>query len=89
MKKGKSVKSAAQRRISIIKGQLDGLLRMISEDEYCINLLNQSLAIQNSIKSLDALLLERHLNTHVSEQFQKERDRAVEELLRLFKRVHQ
>lgn len=79
----------AQKRINIIKDQLDGLLKMIEEDKYCIDLLNQSLAIQNSIKSLDALIFEKHLNTHVSEQFQKERDKAVEELLRLFKRVHQ
>ena len=84
-----SVKEQAQKRINIIKGQLDGLLKMIAEDKYCIDLLDQSLAIQNSIKSLDALLFEKHLNTHVADQFQNERNKAVEELLRLFKRIHQ
>ena len=83
------VKDDVRKRINIIKGQLDGLLKMIEEDEYCIDLLNQSLAIQNSIKSLDSILLEKHLNTQVSEQFQKEREKAVKELLKLFKRVHQ
>ena len=89
MKKDKDVKREAQKRINIIKGQLDGLLKMIGEDEYCIDLLNQSLAIQNSIKSLDALLFERHLKTHVVGQFQTKKDKAITELLRLFKRVHQ
>lgn len=89
MKKDKDVKGESKKRINIIKGQLDGLLKMIEEDEYCIDLLNQSLAIQNSIKSLDALIFEKHLNTHVSDQFQNQRDKAVDELLRLFKRVHQ
>ncbi len=89
MKQDKNVKEQAQKRINIIKGQLDGLLKMISEDKYCMDLLDQSLAIQNSIKSLDALLFERHLKTHVVEQFQNETDKAIGELLRLFKRVHQ
>mgnify|MGYP001589832028 CR=1 FL=1 len=78
----------AKKRINIIKGQLDGLQKMIDNDEYCIDLLNQSLAIQNSIKSLDGLLFERHLQTHVAHQFHAEPEKAQEELLKLFKRIH-
>lgn len=89
MKKDKDVKGESGKRINIIKGQLNGLLKMIEEDEYCIDLLNQSLAIQNSIKSLDAIIFEKHLKTHVVDQFQDKQDKAVEELLGLFKRVHQ
>lgn len=89
MKKDNDVKGESRKRINIIKGQLDGLLKMIDEDGYCIDLLNQSLAIQNSIKSLDALIFEKHLKTHVVDQFKNQRDKAVEELLRLFKRIHQ
>ncbi len=89
MDKDKNVKEQAQKRINIIKGQLDGLLKMIREDKYCMELLDQNLAIQNSIKSLDALLFERHLKTHVIDQFQNEKDKAIEELLRLFRRIHQ
>jgi len=83
-----SVKEHAQKRINIIKGQLDGLQKMIEDDVYCIDLLNQSLAIQNSIKSLDSMLFERHLKTHVVDQFNKEEQKATKELLKLFKRVH-
>jgi len=89
MNKDKNVKEQAQKRINIIKGQLDGLQKMIDRDEYCMDLLNQSLAIQNSIKSLDALLFEKHLETHVADQFQNQKNKATEELLKLFKRIHQ
>ena len=82
------VKVKAQKRINIIKGQLDGLQRMIDSDEYCIDLLNQSLAIQNSLKSLDTVLFERHLKTHVPHQFKKEETKAISELVTLFKRVN-
>jgi len=81
-------KEHAKKRLNIIKGQLEGLQKMIEEDKYCIDLLNQSLAIQNSLKSLDALLFERHLKTHVAEQFHHEPEKANEELVKLFKRVH-
>lgn len=80
------VKEASQKRINIIKGQLEGLYKMIESDEYCIDLLNQSLAIQNSLKSLDSVLLERHLQTHVAEQMVNEKDKAVTEIVTLFKR---
>lgn len=52
------VKIQAQKRINIIKGQLDGLQKMIEADEYCMDLLTQSLAIQNSLRSLDTVLFE-------------------------------
>lgn len=81
------VKVAAKKRINIIKGQLDGLQKMIENDEYCIDLLNQSLAIQNSLKSLDVVIFERHLATHVGHQFGKEPEKAKEELVTLFKRI--
>lgn len=76
----------AKRRINIIKGQLDGLMRMIEEDEYCIDLLTQSSAIQQSLKSLDSVILERHLTSHVREQFKTQPERAVKELLKVFKK---
>lgn len=81
-----STKNHAKRRINIIKGQLDGLMRMIEENEYCTNILNQSLAIQNSLKSLDTLILERHLRIHVADQFKNQKERAIKELLKVFKR---
>jgi DNA-binding FrmR family transcriptional regulator len=82
------VKVKAQKRINIIKGQLDGLQKMIEKDEYCINLLDQSLAIQNSLKSLDTVLFERHLDTHVSHQMEHEKEKAMSELVTLFKKIN-
>jgi DNA-binding FrmR family transcriptional regulator len=82
------IKDKSQKRINIIKGQLDGLYKMIEADEYCIDLLTQSLAIQNSLKSLDSVLFERHLETHVAHQMLNEKEQAVTELVTLFKRVN-
>lgn len=81
-------KEQALKRLNIIKGQLEGLQKMIESDEYCIDLLNQSLAIQNSLKSLDTVLFERHLKTHVSHQFHEEPQKAITEIVNLFKRTN-
>lgn len=81
-------KVKAQKRINIIKGQMEGFSKMIDDDQYCVDILNQSLAIQNSLKSLDALLLERHLSSHVVHQFGNQPKKAIEELSTLFKRIN-
>ena len=86
MKNKTDLTAQANRRINVIKGQLNGLMKMIVEDEYCIDILTQSSAIQNSLKSLDSIILERHLNTHVKHQFETHPDTAVKELLKVFKK---
>jgi CsoR family transcriptional regulator, copper-sensing transcriptional repressor len=81
-------KIKALKRLNIIKGQLEGLARMIERDEYCVDVLNQSLAIQKSLKSLDAVLFERHITAHVQHQMKHETEKATQELNVLFKNIH-
>jgi DNA-binding FrmR family transcriptional regulator len=61
---------------------------MIENDDYCVDLLNQSLAAQNALKALDTVLFKRHLNTHVKDQFKSKENVAVSELTVLFKSLH-
>lgn len=81
-----AIKQRAIHRLKIIQGQLAGLVKAIETEEYCPTLLAQSLSIQHSLKSLDALLLENHLRSHVREQLAdvRETDRAVKELIKIF-----
>ncbi len=80
-----SLKQQTARRLRIIQGQINGLLKMVENDEYCIDVLNQSLAVQSSLKSVDALILEHHLQTHVAKQFLTQPEKAIKELLKIFK----
>jgi len=62
-----------------------GLEKMIESEDYCVDIITQSLAIQKSLRSLNKLLVENHLRTHVSEMFANgEQDVAVDELLRVY-----
>ncbi len=80
------VKAEEERRAKIIRGQIEGFLKMIDEDKYCPDILDQSLSIQNSLKSLDGLILERHLRMHVAHQFKENKEAAIKELLSILKR---
>jgi len=80
------LKKRAIHRAKIIRGQLDGLIKAIEKEVYCTRLLEQSLSIQRSIKSLDAFLLENHLRTHVKHQMRHKggEEKAVKELVRVY-----
>jgi len=80
------LKKRALHRAKIIKGQLGGLIRAIEKEKYCPTLLEQSLSIQRSLKSLDAFLLENHLKSHVKQQMQTKKtgEKAVKELIRIY-----
>jgi DNA-binding FrmR family transcriptional regulator len=60
------IKKRAVHRSKIIRGQITGLQKMIETEEYCIDIMTQSLAIQRSLRSLNKLILENHLQTHAA-----------------------
>jgi DNA-binding FrmR family transcriptional regulator len=81
------IKKRALHRTAILEGQLRGVTRMIENEDYCMDIITQSRAIQKSLESLNRLLLENHLRTHVTDMFENgddEREQAVDELLKAF-----
>lgn len=81
------IKKRALHRTRILEGQLRGLEKMIENEDYCVDIITQSLAIQKSLGSLNKLLVENHLRTHVSEMFEEggsARDDAILELLKVY-----
>jgi DNA-binding FrmR family transcriptional regulator len=80
-----SIKKRALHRTKILQGQLQGLEKMIENEEYCMDIITQGLAIQKSLGSLNKLILENHLLTHVQDEFASgNTDKAVSELLNLY-----
>jgi DNA-binding FrmR family transcriptional regulator len=76
----------ALHRVRIIRGQVEGLERSLAKNGYCVDILTQSLAIQESLKSLNAYILDHHLSTHVVDQIHSGKlSQAKAELLHIFK----
>jgi DNA-binding FrmR family transcriptional regulator len=74
-------------RLQIAKGHLDKVLRMVEADEYCINIVHQSMAVQAALKKIDEIVLENHLKTCVADSIRKgNRDEAIKEVMEVFKK---
>ena len=79
------IKRRALHLSRILEGQLRGITKMIENEDYCVDIITQSLAIQKSLRSLNKLLVENHLRTHVTHMFDNgEQDVAIDELLRVY-----
>ena len=75
------------RRSKIVEGHLKKVIAMIENDDYCIDILNQSLAVQNALKKIDEIILEDHLNGCVVHQIQNgQAKEASKEVLEVFRR---
>jgi DNA-binding FrmR family transcriptional regulator len=80
------LKKKALRRLNLIRGQLDGLKRMVEDERYCVDIITQSSAVREALSSLDDLLLENHLSTHVLHQMRSGKgEKATHEILKIYK----
>ena len=74
------------RRMRIIEGHLKRVRKMVEEDRYCIDIIQQSLAVQNALKKVDELIFEDHLRSCVAEAKGRKREEKLREILALFKK---
>ena len=66
MLEGKEKQSVIN-RLRRIEGQVKGITKMVEEDRYCIDILNQTAAIASALKNVENIVMENHLNTCVAE----------------------
>jgi DNA-binding FrmR family transcriptional regulator len=78
-------------RVSRIEGQVRGVRRMIEEREYCIDIITQIQAAQSALGAVARKILEKHLDTCVSDALQgsskADTDEKLRELMRVMKRM--
>jgi DNA-binding FrmR family transcriptional regulator len=81
-------RSAILNRLKSVDGHLRGVIRMVEEDAYCMDVLKQLQAVQGAIGRVNALLLQDHLQTCVTTAIRgdetAERERVIGELLALY-----
>ena len=86
LKEHKDVRKQAANRLRIAQGQLNTVLKMVEEDTYCIDIINQSRAVQNALREINYLLLENHLQTCVVDFIKEGKaKRAIEEIMTVVK----
>ena len=60
-------KEAVQKRLRRIEGQVRGLQRMVDEDKYCIEVLDQVAAVTKALQAVAIALLDDHLSHCVTD----------------------
>lgn len=83
------LKQKAMNRIHRATGHLKRVEKMIAEDKYCIDVIQQSLAVQKALAAVDLLILDSHLHTCVEEAIcgdEKTREKALKEILTVFEK---
>lgn len=78
-------KQKVSRLLKTARGQIDGILKMIEEDRYCIDISNQIMAAQSVLKKTNGEVLKAHLEHCVKEaitqQTADEKLREVESII--------
>ncbi len=78
-------KQAVTRLLRTARGQIDGVLKMIEEDRYCIDVLNQMLAAEAVLRRAEREVLRAHMEGCVAEAFEnggeEERSRKIDEII--------
>jgi DNA-binding FrmR family transcriptional regulator len=75
-------------RLKSIEGHVRGVTKMVEDDAYCIDIVNQIQAIQAALQKVNTLVLDRHLHTCVTTAIRgddpDERERVISEIMGVF-----
>jgi CsoR family transcriptional regulator, copper-sensing transcriptional repressor len=86
-----ATKTEVTKRLRRIEGQVGGLLRMVEDDRYCVDLLTQINAVRAALHKVEEKILHDHVSHCVAEAFASgdvtEQRHKVEELITTIERM--
>lgn len=77
-----------KKRLNLAKGQIEGILRMIDDDRYCIDISQQLLAAIALLKQANRLVLNAHLESCIRETTGAEVTEKIREILDIMERMN-
>lgn len=79
-------------RLKSVAGHVNGIVRMLEEDRYCIDVIRQIQAIQTALSRVSESVLDAHLKTCVTTAIQgddpNERERMLSEITEVFRQSY-
>ena len=80
-----SVGREVLKRLRSVEGHVRGVAKMVENEAYCIDVVQQILATEKALERIRGLLLDRHLRTCVTTAIRgedpAERERVIQEIL--------
>jgi len=82
------VKTNALKRLKSARGHLDHVISQVEKEQYCIDILQQSLAVQSALRAVDNIILKGHLEDHVSQAMRgKNKEKSIQEVVDVFEKT--
>ena len=76
------------RLLKTARGQIDGIVKMVEENRYCIDISHQLMATCAMLNTANREVLAAHLKSCVSEaETQQERDQKIDELVAMLQKI--
>lgn len=73
-----------ERYLKTARGQIDGILRMMEEDRYCLDISHQIMATQALLKKANKEILANHMRHCVKDAVEaNESDEKIEEMVKV------
>lgn len=86
----KADKAQITRLLKTARGQIDGILAMVEEDRYCIDISNQLLAAGSILKKTNREILKAHINGCICDAFEQDNaENKIDEVLNLIDKLSQ
>ena len=84
----KVVKQNALKRLKSARGHLDHVISLVDKEKYCIDILQQSLAVQSALRAVDNIILKGHLEEHVAHAMHgKDQQKSIQEVVDVFEKA--
>ena len=81
-------KQKVSKLLKTARGQIDGILRMIEEDRYCVDISNQIMATQAVLKKANMEVLTAHCKGCVADaQSPEEKAEKIDEIVALLSKL--
>ena len=78
----------ALQSLKTAKGQIDGIIKMIEEERYCMDISNQIIAAQALLKRSNLLILKQHLSHCVKQAvINGESDEKIDEIMTILEKA--
>lgn len=69
-------------------GQIEGILKMVEEDRYCIDISNQILAVQSILRKANKEIIKAHMEMCVKQAFEEGNEREkIDEVISLIDKM--
>jgi DNA-binding FrmR family transcriptional regulator len=74
-------------RLNRIEGQIRGIKRMLEEDAYCIDIINQVSAANCALNSFTKVILANHIKSCVAEDVKEGSEEKLDELVKTLQKL--